>query len=193
MILDSDIQQAGADLTRLRAVRNPLEVQLRTAAVLARLLVPIGGPVVVVGGSAVSFYTGGAYLSRDVDLVTDVPGPQIFGVLERIGFRRQDGAWIHAEVDVVVDFPSPPLAGDSRRVTQVQTSDGPISIIGLEDLLIDRLNAVVHWGDSEAREWCVTMLALHPKLDRAYVEQRAAEEGVQQELQAAIHEAGAAD
>jgi hypothetical protein len=190
---ESDIDEAREDLSRLCAVRDTLEVQLRTAAVIARLLVPAGGPVVVVGGSAVSFYTGGAYLSRDVDLVTDLPGPQIISVLERIGFRRQDGAWIHTEVDVVVDFPSPSLAGDPRRVVRVETSEGPIAVIGLEDLLIDRLNAVVHWRDSEAREWCVTMLTLHPNLDRAYVEQRAVEEGVQQELQSVVHEARAAD
>ncbi len=81
-----------------------------------------------------SFYTGGAYLSRDVDLVTTLPGPEIWYLLEQIGFRRQNGAWVHADADVVVDFPSPPLAGDVSRATTVKTPVGPIRIIGEEDL-----------------------------------------------------------
>ncbi|MGQ0571151.1 MAG: hypothetical protein ACT4P5_16745 [Armatimonadota bacterium] len=122
MISETDLARARTDLGALRDVQNPLEVQLRTAAVINRLLARAGAPVVVVGGSAVSFYTGGAYLSRDVDLVTDASGPQITSILGQVGFNRQDRVWIHAEVDVVVDFPAPPLAGDSSRVALTETA-----------------------------------------------------------------------
>jgi hypothetical protein len=189
VIPEPEIRRARDDLARLQSVQNALEVQLNTAAVISRLIAQVGDLPTVVGGSAVSFYTGGAYLSRDVDLVTSLPGPQIWDVLERIGFRRQNGAWIHAETDVVVDFPSPPLAGDPSRVATVQTPLGPIRVIGAEDLLIDRLNAVVHWRDSEAREWCVTILALHPDLDMPYLRDRARVEGLDGELEAVLEEA----
>jgi hypothetical protein len=191
MIPEPEIQRARHELAGLQRVENVLELQLSTAAVISRLIAQLGDPPTVVGGSAVSFYTGGAYLSRDVDLVTSLPGPQIWSLLEQIGFRRQNGAWIHAETDIVVDFPAPPLAGDMSRTATVETPLGPIRVIGAEDLLIDRLNAVVHWKDSEAREWCVTILALHADLDMPYLRERARAQGVEGELEAVVQEARA--
>lgn len=123
---DPLLAQARASLSALQSIANPLEVQLRTATIIARTLEPQGDYTIVVGGSAVSFYTGGAYLSRDVDLITAASGDQLGELMTLLGFERRDGAWLHTETDV----------------------------IGLEDLLVDRLNAVVHWKDTEAREWC---------------------------------------
>lgn len=51
-----ELEAARARLESLRGVQNPLEVQLRVAAVLSGLLREYGEPVV--GGSAVSFYAG---------------------------------------------------------------------------------------------------------------------------------------
>ncbi|MDQ7843865.1 MAG: hypothetical protein QN141_13220 [Armatimonadota bacterium] len=186
----SPLAKARAELAALRALANPLEVQLRTAAVIARILERLGHPVVVVGGSAVSFYTGGAYLSRDVDLVTTASGTELRDVLTELGFERRDGAWVHRDTDVVVDFPPPPLAGDLGRITRVDTEEGSVAIIGLEDLVIDRLNAVVHWQDTEAREWCISMLALHQDLDVDYLRRQARAAGVAEELDAVRREAG---
>jgi hypothetical protein len=193
VIPEPEIRRARDELRALQSVQNVLELQLSAAAIISRLLAYAADPPTIVGGSAVSFYTGGAYLSRDVDLVTALPGPKISGILDRIGFRRQNGAWIHAEADVVVDFPSPPLAGDVSRVATVETPFGPIRVIGAEDLLVDRLNAVVHWRDSESREWCVTILALHQDLDMPYLLDRARAEGVDGELAAVLEEARSSD
>ena len=184
------LAQARGRLEALRAVENPLELQLRTAAVLSRVLGDFGEPVVV-GGSAVSFYTGGAYLSRDVDLVAHAEPAALRERLEAVGFERRGSAWVHRELDVAVDFPTPPLAGDYSRVVRVHTEDGPVAVIGLEDLLVDRLNAAVRWNDSEAREWCVTMLAVHRDVDLEYLERRALEEDLGEALRAVRQDAEA--
>lgn len=89
------IARVRADLPELRKIRHPLEVQLPRAAVTTPLLAGAGGSAIV-GGSAVLFYTGGAYLSRDVGLVTEVAGPGIWPVLAVLGFERPHGAWVHA-------------------------------------------------------------------------------------------------
>lgn len=189
MTEDPFIAQARVSLSALQSLTNPLEVQLRAAAVITRVLERFGDHAVVVGGSAVSFYTGGAYLSRDVDLITTMSGNQLVEVLAALGFERRDGAWVHAETDVIVDFPAPPLAGDPERITRVQTDDGPVAVIGIEDLLVDRLNAVVHWKDTESREWCISMLALHKDLEMEYLRRQAESAGVGDELQAVTREA----
>lgn len=185
-----ELREAHGRLQSLRGVGNPLELQLRVAAVLSALLREYGEPVVV-GGSAVSFYTGGAYLSRDVDLVTEADSRVLRELLQAVGFQPRGAAWVHGELDVVVDFPAPPLAGDPARVVRVHTEDGPVTVIGLEDLLVDRLNAAVYWRDSEAREWCVTMLAAHPDADTEYLRRRAEEEGVHKALEEVRREAEA--
>jgi predicted nucleotidyltransferase len=186
---DHDFAKARADLSALRSLGNPLEVQIRTAAVIASALERLGHSVVVVGGSAVSFYTGGAYLSRDVDLVTTASAAQLRELLTGLGFERRNGAWVHADTDVIVDFPAPPLAGDPQRTIHINTVNGPVAVIGLEDLLVDRLSAVVHWKDTEAREWCIAMLALHHDLDMDYLYRRAESSGIGDELRAVLREA----
>lgn len=186
---DPGLAKARIDLAALQTLANPLEIQLRTAAVITRALERLGGNAVVVGGSAVSFYTGGSYLSRDVDLVTAASGAALSELLVVLGFERRDGAWVHTVTDVIVDFPAPPLAGDPERTVKVATPDGPVTVIGIEDLLIDRLNAAVHWKDTEAREWCISMLAIHKDLDLEYLAQQAASAGIDDELQAVVREA----
>lgn len=114
---------------------------------------------------------------------------QVGELLMALGFERRNGAWVHTDTDVIVDFPAPPLAGDPSRVTQVQTDDGPVTVIGIEDLLTDRLNAAVHWQDTEAREWCVSILAIHKDIDMYYLVQQAAAAGTDHELQAVLREA----
>jgi len=66
-----------------------------------------------------------------------------------------------------------------------------VAVIGLEDLLVDRLNAAVHWNDTEAREWCVTMLAVHRDVDLEYLERRASEGGLGEALRAVRQDAEA--
>lgn len=189
MTTDPFVGRARSSLSALQSLTNPLEVQLRTAAIISHVLEQFGEHAFVVGGSAVSFYTGGAYLSRDVDLITTATTTQLGQLLPALGFERRDGAWVHADIDVIVDFPPPPLAGDQARVTEVQTEDGKVAVIGIEDLLIDRLNAAVHWKDTEASEWCVSMLAIHKDLDTDYLVKQADAAGVGEELQAVSREA----
>ncbi len=52
-------------------------------------------------------------------------------------------------------------------------------------------SAAVHSNDTEAREWCVTMLAVHREVDLEYLEHRASEEGLGEALRAVRQDAEA--
>jgi hypothetical protein len=102
----------------------------------------------LVGGGAVEFYTGGAVVSGDFDVVTDAQ--QIFeAALVDLGFRREDrpshplrGLYhptIGIDVEVVggllFDGPS-----DRARIRLVDVGAGNrVAIAALEDMIADRM------------------------------------------------------
>ncbi len=172
----------------LGAVEDRLERRLRFAAWLTAALAPYGVRPVVVGGHALEFYTLGDYATGDIDMVcTDLTA--VKRVLERAGFRREGRHWYREDLDIAVEFPGSTLLGSSSRVEAVAIDDGVVYIIGKEDLLIDRLNACVHWRSQEDCRWARRLLLLYgPELDWPYLRTRAHEEGTLKELEALWNE-----
>ncbi len=169
---------------RLKHVSDPLERRLRFVAWLTRALEPHGVRPVVVGGHALEFYTLGGYATGDIDLVC-VDLEPVRQVLERAGFRRIGRHWYREDVDILVEFPGSTLAGSPDKVEQVLLDEGVIYIIGKEDLLIDRLNACVHWESAEDCRWAKRLLALYgSEMDWPYLRERARQEGTWERLEA---------
>ncbi len=160
----------------VRYVRDPdrLVRQIRVEAAISEELGPSGLWPVVVGGAAVEFYTRGAYTTVDVDMIVEGLGA-IDPVLRALGFSRLAGAaYGHAALDVVVDLPPEPLVGDAGRVVGVDVGGRTARIIGLEDIMADRLRTAVYWSDSASREWAVQMMAAQwEHVDWAYLDELA--------------------
>ena len=99
---------------------------------------------IVVGGSAVDFYTEGIYPSHDIDLVSN---RKIIGkILENVfNFKPSGRHWINEQIGLSVEIPGSRLAGDKDKVTVIRIRNLNVYVIGFEDLIIDRLNACVHW------------------------------------------------
>jgi len=116
------------------------------ASWLQSLVPAAAGKPVLVGGGAVELYSGGAYRTGDLDFVGDL-GEEGRRQLEAVGFRRQGRYWIDEEHQIFVEFPSSHLeAGESAAVIEV--GEYSVVIIGLEELIVDRLAAWQFW-DSE--------------------------------------------
>ncbi len=64
------------------------------------------------------------------------------------------------------------------------------SIIGIEDLVIDRLAACKHWHHTESCEWAARLLAVADAIDGVYLSRRAAEEDVADALAEALANSG---
>lgn len=145
--------------------------QLRAAGVIARELAPFGLHPVVVGGSAVEFYTRGSYATVDVALVVDGVG-EIDRALRGLGFTRLAGAsYVHAQADVVIDLPREPLDGDATRIVTVDVEGLTVYVIGIEDIIADRLRAAVHWDDLSSKEWAIQLMAAQwEAIDWAYLQ-----------------------
>lgn len=148
-------------------------------AQLTRRLSEAGVRPILVGGTAVALYTAGAYVTADIDIVAS-DRQRVGQTLREMGFQPLGRHWVHQQWDVAIEIPDTDLAGDPERVVQVDLGDDlVVYCIGIEDLLIDRLNAAVHWHSLEDRRWAADLLRLHAShVDWQYLHARAEQEGV---------------
>jgi len=133
---------------------------------------------IVVGGSAVDFYTEGIYPSLDIDLVGN---RKIIGeVLENtFGFRPSGKAWINEQIGLSVEVPDSHLAGDKDKLTVIKIEGLKVYVIGIEDLIIDRINGCVHWKSQTDCAQAQFMIKYYrDRLDFNYLKKKAKEEGI---------------
>lgn len=130
---------------------NPMQERISIAALISEQAQKVGNYLVVVGGSAVEFYTAASYMTKDLDFVAK-DAHRIAEVMQNLGFICQVGNyWTHPDTAVVVEFPTASaddvLEGDYERVLQVETDYGTANVIGIEDIIIDRLCGREFWHD----------------------------------------------
>jgi hypothetical protein len=150
---------------------------------------------VIVGGSAVEFYTGGEITSGDFDLVAvgeDIIGPALL----EVGFRREDrrgvrlGGFYHPDLLIGVEFVTGPLFDgrtDMRRLRLVvvdEEKNARIIFPPPEDVIADRLGQYASdpKGRDDMLEQARLLVFLVEDLDLIYLKRRVVEEGADYEL-----------
>ncbi|MCL2011093.1 MAG: hypothetical protein FWG71_11205, partial [Synergistaceae bacterium] len=109
---------------------------------------------VLVGGSAVAFYTAGNYATQDIDLCYS--SPRLDSVLLPAGFHKDGRYWIHEELDILVECPG---SERPKRVLDVELKNGDhVYVSSIEDMIVDRLCAFVFWVSPSYGEWVRLML-----------------------------------
>lgn len=154
---------------------DPLKRQMSIAAIISTELEKKGTHIVLVGGSAVEFYTVANYLTRDIDFIAARPD-NIKQVMTELGFKNDGGTWYLPEhPNIVVEFPKGPLDGSWERVQNVSGPDGTsVNVISIEDILIDRASGVKYWNDSD--EWVkYMMVGNYDRIDWDYLNTRSRE------------------
>lgn len=172
------------EIVRLRQTEDRLRRNLLFVALLTRKL---GRPSsaqrpIVVGGSAVEFYTTGGYASADLDLVMLHP-EDADRILSASGFQRRGRYWSLPDTDLLVEFPGQTLTyapGAYDRLTEVELGDGlAATVIGIEDILIGRLYAAISERRANDRRWALEMAVLHHnRLDWEAVDALASANGI---------------
>jgi len=163
-------------LARIAATASPLARQLLTAGLITRLFEDRGRPApIIIGGLALSYYSREVYFTADIDLAC-ADRDTLHTVLAELGFVRKGRYWIHETLDIAVEAPASTLAGEEAPCETVDLEGGlRCVVIGLEDLIVDRLNACKHWkseSDCEAAELLVARY--RDELDWAYLERKTA-------------------
>ncbi|MDO5380209.1 MAG: hypothetical protein Q4E98_04980 [Acidaminococcaceae bacterium] len=166
---------------------NTAVARLNIAAVICDELKKYGNDLVIVGGSAVEFYSAASYMTRDVDFIPrDIEG--LKETMVELGFKNDGNAiWYHPDAAIVIEFPKGPLDGSYDKVCIVETPYGNVNIIGIEDIIIDRACGVQYWNDSS--EWTKYLLMAHfENIDFEYLKKRAAEACCEQVLEKIIED-----
>ncbi len=178
-----------ADLEALLApLSDRLDRRLAFIGLLTQGVRTLGWPApVVVGGQAVQFYTAGDFPTIDIDLAG--ASEPVSHVLEAWGFAREGRHWYDEAFDMIVEVPgNRPGPEELEHVLSVRQGVVIAYILGIEDVVVDRLCAAKFWRDTDARMWAETMLAGTPELDSGYLRRRAAEEQVLDELERLLGE-----
>ena len=145
---------------------------------------------ILVGGAALELYTAGGYATGDVDLALPRV-PAVDRAFADLGFTTQGRFWVRPELDLYFEAPAPAgLPGETAQRTRIEVEGLPVVVIGLEDLLLDRLRAAVHWGSGEDQRWARRLALLYAdRLDWAYLREKAVEPAECAELEKLAEEA----
>ena len=129
----------------------------------------------IIGGLALSYYSREVYFTADIDLAC-ADRDALDAVLHELGFLKKGRYWIHETLDIAVEAPASTLAGEEAPRETVELDVGlHCVIIGLEDLIIDRLNACKHWKSESDCEMAALLVARYrAELDWGYIERKAA-------------------
>lgn len=169
-------------------IQDKLERALYVVGVWTESLRSEGIRPIIVGGTAVEFYSFGAYMTYDIDLVCDGRA-EALAKLGQLGFEQTDSLrhWYHETLGIVIEIPDERLAGSEEHVVEVQVGSFTAYVIGIEDLVLDRLRAYVHWRSTQDGEWARRLVQLHREsMDWPYLNETAKSEGLSDTLNGLI-------
>ena len=155
-----EIQRAIADIT---AESDPTLKHLKLASLVSAGFRERGIELVVVGGSAIEFYTEGAYASGDLDLCVAIASTTLTvrlrqEIMARFGARGGPRSWqvSGAFVDVLANFEN-----SARTPLRVMSAPyGEIRVAPIEELIVERILVSTYPQDyPPARECARKLLA----------------------------------
>ena len=163
-------------IEKIRQTESPLKRQLLMVALITDLLKEKGKEApVVIGGCALSYYSREVYFTADIDLAY-ADREALDDVLKGIRFTKRGRYWINEDLKIVVEVPASVLTDEESPIEIAELGEGlQCRIIGIEDLLIDRLNACKYWKSETDCEMVVLLLKRYNKeLDWGYLKKKAA-------------------
>jgi hypothetical protein len=147
-------------LGEIAAESDPTLKSQRMASLVSEVFRTVGVELVVVGGSAIEFYTEGAYASGDLDLCLVPPSTltirQRQELMGRLGAEGGPRSWRVAGMFVDVLGECEYFAN-----TQRQLMNGPYGVIQIvqpEDLLVERILVSAYPGPNEEARACARKL-----------------------------------
>lgn len=146
--MDLDIEKAKSDIL---STDDLLERALKLSGLVTALFAAEGFHLVVVGGSAVEFYTEGGYMSGDIDFCRwrsrAVPPRLAQDIMSKLGATGGPRSW--KVLGLFVDLLGYLENESVRPMRTVETPYGPVTMIPPEMALIERVFVAVYPVRSE--------------------------------------------
>ncbi len=157
--MDQRLKQA---LAEIEATNDILERALKLAGLVTTLFAKRGHSLVVVGGSAVEFYTEGGYMSGDIDFcrtsLTAIPPRIMQEVISELGGKGVARSWLVCGLYVdLLGFLESESAIPCR---ELETPYGVVKMIPPELSLVERVLVAFYPPSSEALTTAKKMMAV---------------------------------
>ncbi len=129
---------------------------------------------VIIGGAAVEFYTRNWYATLDIDLAIDETySKKTDSVFKKLGFKKEGRAWIREDIDIEIETPAKIETLNKDKILNIKTENGSVNIIGIEDLIVDRIAAAKHWKSEQDKVQAIEIGSLHfDKIDWDYIREK---------------------
>lgn len=178
------------NLEVLFQIDDPVKRRAYFIAILSEEIIDRGGQMpIVVGGEALELYTQGSYTTGDIDL--KAPYAITEAVLREYGFIKRGRVWFNESYDLYIDLLGEALEEGTeaeKRTEVIEIADGKaIRVLSIEDLIIDRLNALKWWNDKDSKIWVKVLIEISKNIGRGidmdYLKRRAMADDLQDILQ----------
>lgn len=133
------------------AIRQELEAKLKGRSAPERRILFVGilnkylkpsTRAVLVGGALVEFYTRGAYVTGDVDLIGEKDA--VRRLLAPAGFQEEGRYFFRDDLGIVAEVPSSTRRA-SETVVESEFEGYRVPMVSVEDAIVDRLLAAKYW------------------------------------------------
>jgi hypothetical protein len=120
----------------------------------------------------------------DIDLACNNKAPLI-KILKALNFEHIGRHYFSNELNIAIEIPtSYILNNQEERLYIIEIDNYEIPILGIEDIIIDRLNAFTHWQSLEDGRIAKELLLIqYDKIDWNYLESQTQSERVNKALQ----------
>lgn len=152
---------------------DPLIKRIKLGTLISEAFSERGIDIILTGGSAVEFYTAGNYMTGDMDFHVR-ENSQKEEIMRELGFSGQ-GRNFYLE-DAYVEFISTEYMGSKDRALIQKNEFGTLKIIGLEDILLDRIRGAKFWDDATPvyEEWAIALVYdNYDRVDWKYLKENA--------------------
>lgn len=155
------VESLASELLALAGQPDDLRRRLSALSVVAAAFRDCGHELILVGGAALEFYTRGGYATRDLDVALP-SGPDVDRLFDRLGFEKVGRYWVHEDLDLLVEAPAAPGVPDAvTPFLDLEVDGRRLRILGVGDVLLDRVRAALHWRSDEDARWAVRLAELH--------------------------------
>lgn len=190
----SIVDKLNEELNKIAQLTEPVKKSIEFMALLTEQVHKVNENVtpVIVGGSAVLIYTLGGHLTYDIDIVANNL-KVVQEALQKLGFSKTSGRHFYQkDLDIAVEIPDDSLAGDVSKLTTIQVDEKKVFLIGIEDIVIDRLCSAKHWKYDRDEAQSITLVKMYmDKIDWVYLNQRAKEEDILDKLEEVLRQVDA--
>lgn len=130
---------------------------------------------IVIGGLAVEIYTRCGYYIDDIDIMVH-NSRLLKSVLDKLGFEMVGKHWHSKEIDVGLEIYNLDTQISQERLSHIKLPSGrEIYVLGIEDLILDRLKNYYKHNSQHDYDWAFRIYKIHrDTLDIDYLLEKAA-------------------